>query len=121
MKKKYVFILLMGTLLMLGVTACGKKTLEDLIVGKWQDPQEGTISCFNDDGSYELDGERIGYYSVEKNHLEIYLYDSRISATQMYGDVELNGNDYFSGYFILENEDGEIVAEDNEAFARLGQ
>ena len=35
--------------------------------------------------------------------------------------VELNGNDYFSGYFILENEDGEIVAEDNEAFARLGQ
>lgn len=73
------------------------------------------ISCFNDDGSYELDGERIGYYSVEKNHLEIYLYDSRIPATKLYGD------DYFSGYFVLENEDGEIVEEDNEAFARLGQ
>ena len=120
MKKTKIFILFMGALLVLGLSACGKKTLEDLIVGRWQDPQEGTISCFNDDGSYELNGEQIGYYSVEKNHLEIYLYDSRIPATKLYGDVELNGDDYFSGYFVLENEDGEIVEEDNEAFARLG-
>ena len=120
MKKTKIFILFMGALLVLGLSACGKKTLEDLIVGRWQDPQEGTISCFNEDGSYELNGEQIGYYSVEKNHLEIYLYDSRIPATKLYGDVELNGDDYFSGYFVLENEDGEIVEEDNEAFARLG-
>lgn len=120
MKKKYVFVLLMGALLMLGVTACGKKTLEDLIVGRWQDSQGSSIGCFNEDGSFEVDGEQIGYYSADKNHLEIYFYDSRIPATKAYGDVELNGDDYFSGYFVLENEDGEIVEEDNETFVRLG-
>lgn len=120
MKKTKIFILLMGVLLVLGSGGCGKKTLENVIVGKWQDPEDGSISCFYEDGSYELNGEEIGYYSAEKNHLEIYLYDSRIPATKLYGDVELNGDDYFSGYFVLENEDGEIVDEDNSAFARLG-
>lgn len=67
-----------------------------------------------------MNGEKIGYYSAEKNHLEIYLYDSRIPATKLYGDVELNGDDYFSGYFVLEDENGETIAEDNEVFTRLG-
>ena len=120
MKKKYIFGLLIGVLLMLGLSACGKKTLEDVIVGRWQDHQGSSIGCFNEDGSFEVDGEQIGYYSAEKNHLEIYFYDSRIPATKAYGDVELNGDDYFSGYFVLENEDGEIVEEDNTAFVRLG-
>ena len=120
-KKTKFFILFMGVLLALGLSACGKKTLEDVIVGRWQDPEDGDISCFNEDGSYEINGEQIGYYSAEKNHLEIYLYDSRIPATKLYGDVELNGDDYFSGYFVLENEDGETVEEDNAAFARLGE
>ena len=120
MKKRNFFSLFIGLLMMLGLTACGKKTLENVIVGRWQDPEDGNISCFNEDGSYELDGEQIGYYSVEKDHLEIYLYDSRIPATKLYGDVELNGDDYFSGYMILEDEDGETVAEENTAFVRLG-
>ncbi len=119
MKKTKIFILLMGVLLAIGLSACGKKTLEDVIVGRWQEPQESSIGCFNEDGSFEVDGEQIGYYSVEKNHLEIYFYDSRIPATKAHGDVELDGEDYFSGYFVLENEDGEIVEEDNEIFVRL--
>lgn len=119
--KKNFFIIFMGMLLALGLSACGKKTLENVIVGRWQDPEDGDISCFNEDGSYELNGEQIGYYSAEKNYLEIYLYDNRIPATKLYGDVELNGDNYFSGYFVLENEDGETVKEDNAAFARLGK
>lgn len=120
MKKTKTFILLMSVLLAIGLSACGKKTLEDVIVGRWQDSQGSSIGCFNEDGSFEVDGEQIGYYSAEKNHLEIYFYDSRIPATKAYGDVELNGDDYFSGYFVFENEDGEIVEEDNETFVRLG-
>ena len=42
-KKTKFFILFMGVLLALGLSACGKKTLEDVIVGRWQSKDEYLI------------------------------------------------------------------------------
>ena len=116
MKKKNFVILFLSVLLLLGLTACGKKTLEDVIVGKWQD-SDGNIIGFNEDDTIELSGEKIGYYNVTKNHLELYAFHSNSTATM---DAELNGDDCFFGYGVTKNNNGEIVEEDEETFTRLG-
>ena len=103
-RKKKGFILFIGLLTVLGLTACGEKrekTLEDIIVGTWKiDEYEDDEFSFDKEGRLSSNGMDLGTYSVSENTLKINYSTDGSKVTEK---ARIYGEDEFAIIYMKED------------------
>lgn len=113
MRKKKGFILFIGLLTVLGLTACGEKrekTLEDIIVGTWKiEEYEDNEISFDKEGRLSSNGMDLGTYSVSENTLKINYSTDGSKVTEK---ARIYGEDEFAIIYVKEESaEGEVLNE----------
>lgn len=113
MRKKKGFILFIGLLTVLGLTACGEKrekTLEDIIVGTWKiEEYEDDEISFDKEGRLSSNGMDLGTYSVSENTLKINYSTDGSKVTEK---ARIYGEDEFAIIYVKEESaEGEVLNE----------
>ena len=113
MRKKKGFILFIGLLTVLGLTACGEKrekTLEDIIVGTWKiEEYEDDEFSFDKEGRLSSNGMDLGTYSVSENTLKINYSTDGSKVTEK---ARIYGEDEFAIIYMKEESaEGEVLNE----------
>lgn len=114
MKKRKIFILFIGLLIVLGLSACGEKkekTLEDIIIGTWKIEQyEDDEFIYDEEGRVIANGINLGIYSVSENTLKINYTD----GTSVIEQAKIYGEDEFAMIYVKqESATGEVIDENS--------